>query len=301
MKKPIALLLISIMVLMLSAFSFAGNGNSMNDNNKSRVNAFILDEELFITLWLDAEIGDVLEEISVEIDGDGVWHDDIDPGYVFGSKVYKFPVIQVNEIPDEDFEITVFADFSTGYDQELTKKVDLEDLDEEDDDEEDEDDEEDMDDDMYPAAPAIANKLLKDAGIPNRVDGVNLIAAVSAAMTEDEEFGGFEKDDDEYAGEVEEFLIELLEDHFDESYTDLDDFADEMDTTIEKQEVKKINVEITDVDKKDKEDKEDKEVKVKDFEDDGDDDDDDDDEDDDDDDDEEEEEEDDDDDEEDEE
>jgi hypothetical protein len=231
----------------------------MNDNDKSKVNAFVLDNELFITVWLDAEIGDVLEEISVDIDGDEVWFDEIDPGYVFGSKVVKFPVIQVNEIPDEDFEITVFADFSKGEDQEFTPKVDLEDLDEE----EDEDDEEDMDEDMYPAAPAIANKLLKNAGIPNRVDGVNLIAAVSAAMAEDEAMNGIEKDDEDYADEVEEFLFEKLNDILDKNEIgeldfdddELSDFAEllaDINKTVGKPETQKIKVEITEVKNNDK-------------------------------------------------
>jgi hypothetical protein len=271
MKRPIALLLISIMVLMLSAFSFAGNGNPMNDKDKSRVNAFVLDDELFITVWLDAEVGDVLEEISVEINGYGEWYEDFGTGYVFGSKVVKFPVIQIDDIPEEDFEITVFANFSTGDDQELTKKVDLEDLDEEDDDDED-DDEEDMDDDMYPAAPAVANKLLKDNNIPNRVNGVNLIAAVAA------EFADADKTEEDFAEDVEAFLIDQLNDVLDEDIdelSDLDDYFDKKDKDLVASESNKIKVEIGEPDKKDKEDKEDNDVKGKGVDKDGDDDDDD--------------------------
>lgn len=234
MKKPISLLLISIMVLMLSAFSFAGNGNPMNDKDKSSVNAFILDDELFITVWLDAEIGDVLEEISVEInDDDDVmadWSDDFEVSHEFGSKVFKYTFEAVDYTPADEFEIKVVARFDEKDDLVLTKKIDLEDLDEEDDDEEDEDDEEDMDDDMYPAAPAVANKLLKEAGIPNRVGEKNLIALVAAMMDEDESFDSVEKDDvDEYKDAVEDFLIDQLKLMFEDENSDqLLDYVDDI-------------------------------------------------------------------------
>lgn len=236
MKKPIALLLISIMVLMLSAFSFAGNGNSMNDKDKSSVNAFVLDDKLFITVWLDAEIGDELDELFVEVvEGEDVVktsndYDDFEEVEKFGTIMYMYTFDAIEYTPLDDFEVKVFVSLDDESELLLTKKVDLEDLDEDDDDEEDEDDEEDMDDDMYPAAPAVANKLLKEAGIPNRVGEKNLIALVAAMMDEDESFDGVEKDDvDEYKDAVEDFLIDQLKLMFeDENGDQLLDFVDDI-------------------------------------------------------------------------
>jgi hypothetical protein len=142
--------------------------------------------------------------------------------------MYTFDAIEYT--PLDDFEVKVFVSLDDESELLLTKKVDLEDLDEEDDDEEDEDDEEDMDDDMYPAAPAVANKLLKEAGIPNRVGEKNLIALVAAMMDEDESFDSVEKDDvDEYKDAVEDFLIGQLKLMFeDENGGELSDFLDEI-------------------------------------------------------------------------
>lgn len=258
MKKPVALLMISMMILTLTAFSFADNGNSMKDKDRSKVDAFILDDDLFITVWLDAELGEQLEKLSVEVfeDGDVLEesdkYDESEAVKKFNTIMYKYTFEAIEYTPMDDFEVIAYVELEGDEsDFVLTKKVDLEDLDEDDDDE---DDEEDMDDDMYPAAPAIANKLLKDAGIPNRVDGVNLIAAVAT------EFSDADKADAHFAEEVEDFLIDLLEAHFDDEFTDLDDFAAEfskMDITVEKPKVNNIKVEVNDVDNNDDDDDDD--------------------------------------------
>jgi len=269
MKRPIALLLISIMVLMLSAFSFAGNGNPTNDKDKSQVNAFILDDELFITVWLDKEIGDELDELLVEVvEGEDVIEtsSDYDSEEVekFGTIMYMYTFDAIEYTPLDDFEVKVFISLDDDADSELllTKKVDLEDLDEEDDDdEEDEDDEEDMDDDMYPAAPAVANKLLKEAGIPNRVEGVNLIALVAGEMNEEAPFGLDEIEDlEDLEAAVEGFLVNQLNDLLEKTHNDLADFTKHfvgMEKTVGKPVVEKINPQQLDEDEDDDNDEED--------------------------------------------
>ncbi|MZQ99771.1 MAG: hypothetical protein GT601_19060 [Acidaminobacter sp.] len=280
MRKSIALLLISMMVLTLTAFSFADNGNPMKDKNQSGVNAFVLDDDLFITVWLDAEVGDILKEISVEINDDddviAEWFDDFEVSHEFGSKVFKYTFEAVDYTPADEFEITVFADFSDGEDQVLTKKVDLEDLDKEDNDEDDEDDEEDLDEDMDPAAPAVANRLLKEADIPNRVEGVNLIALVAGEMNEEEPFGLDEIEDlEDLEVAVEGFLVDQLNDMLGKTHNDLADFTDhftDTEKTVGKPVVEKMKPQQLDND--DDEDDEDDDDEDDDDEDDDDDDDD---------------------------
>lgn len=259
MKKPIALMLISVMVLMLSAFSFAGNGNSFKNNDlESKISADVIDEFLFITVWLDKEIGDELDELLVKVVEDEVVvktsddYDDFEEVEKFGTIMYMYTFDAIEYTPLDDFEVKVFVTLDDESELVLTKKVDLEDLDEEDDDdEEDEDDEEDMDYDMYPAAPAIANKLLKDNNIPNRVNGVNLIAAVA------EEFADADKTAPDFADDVEDFLIDQLDEALDdldddiEDLSDLDEYFEKTDKEMVTSEVNKIKVKITDVDNND--------------------------------------------------
>ncbi|SCZ81352.1 hypothetical protein [Acidaminobacter hydrogenoformans] len=272
MKRPIALLLISIMVLMLSAFSFAGNGNPKKDEaSEPKISAYVLDDLLFITVWLDAELGEDLEGLTAEI----FEEDKEDPEEKTSefemtsgsaSKGYKYIFEGIEYTPVDEFEIRVTAEFDDAEDLILTKSMELKDIDV--------DNENMMDDDLYPAAPAIANKLLKEYGIPNRVGTVNLIAAVSAAMTENEEFADLEKDDEDYAEEVEEFLVDELNEIFDTGYDDLSDFDDEIADLQKpnmKSEENKMNVKLSDL-----EDDGDDEDDDKDDEDDDDDDDDDD-------------------------
>ncbi|UTR11524.1 hypothetical protein MM300_04110 [Evansella sp. LMS18] len=63
----------------------------------------------------------------------------------------------------------------------------------------------------YPAAPAVANKLLKDAGIGNMLgkgkNGINLISSVAHEMGPGTDFHGVEKSDTEaYEAAVKAFL-----------------------------------------------------------------------------------------------
>lgn len=51
------------------------------------------------------------------------------------------------------------------------------------------------DGDDYPAAPAVAHKLLKQAGVKNKYDGGNYIADVTAEMRLDGTFRGVKKSD----------------------------------------------------------------------------------------------------------
>lgn len=258
MKRPIALLMISIMVLMLSAFSFAGNDNPKKDEaSEPKISAYVLDELLFITVWLDEELGEDLEGLTAEIfeedeDDPEAETSEFEMTSGFGSKGYKYIFEGIEYTPVDEFEIRVTAEFDDAEDQIFTKSMELEDIDV--------DNENMMDDDLYPAAPAIANKLLKEYGIPNRVGTVNLIAAVSAAMAEDEEFADLEKDDEDYAEEVEAFLVDKLNDIFDTEDDELSDFEDEI-ADLEKPNMKseenKINVKLSDLEDDDKDEDED--------------------------------------------
>lgn len=226
MKKPIALLLVSIMVLMLSAFSFAGNGNlMMTKEYEPKVDAFILGEELFITVWIDAELGDELDDLWAELYVDDELTNEFDDFTLVsktGSKVYKY-VSEGIEPPTEDFDILVNAEFNDSDDDfEIRKSFEFDDIEEDT-----EDSDEEMDDDMYPAAPAVANKLLKKAEIQNRVEGVNLIALVAAEMNEDEPFGLDEEvDQEDFEDAVKDFLILQLNKIF---FEEDDDYVDELE------------------------------------------------------------------------
>jgi len=263
MKKPIALMLISIMVLMLSAFSFADDGYSMKIMEpKKTIADSEMDEPFFITVWVKANIDDKLESLDVTIlDGEGNvdWSENVVVDHEFITDAHKFTFEAVDFTPMDKFEIFVVADFA---DDEIggvedSKMVTVK-TDKEKDKDKDKDDDVEMENDNYPAAPAIANKLLKEAGIPNRVGNINLIEAVSEAMNEDEEFEGIEKDDTGYADEVEEFLFEKLNEILDENGIGELDFDDDelsdfvelianISKTIEKTEVNKIDVEITEL------------------------------------------------------
>jgi len=229
MKKPIALMLISIMVLMLSAFSFADVDYSLEI--KAPDDEIVVEdweEPFFITVWVMADIGDELENLEVTIeDEDSDYDVTFDHAVVheFGSTVFKYTFEAPELTPMDKFEITVVAEFEDEDIIGVEDSKDVEVL------AEDDDDEEEMDDDMYPAAPAIANKLLKDAGIPNRVmndegEAVNLIALVAAEMHEEEPFDLEESDSlEELKDAIDDFLVDELNLLLGKSHDELSDFT----------------------------------------------------------------------------
>jgi len=82
-----------------------------------------------------------------------------------------------------------------------------------DDDDDDDDDDEDEAMDNYPAAPAVANKILKELGVSNRYMGSNLISEVAKKMGPNTEFNGVLKTDaDDYEDEIREFLEDRIDD-----------------------------------------------------------------------------------------
>lgn len=261
MKKPVALTLISIMVLMLSAFSFADDYSLEIVAPDDKVIVSDWDEPFLIKILVDASVGDELEKLVVTIDeedGDYEYTFNKKVKHVFGEDVFEYTFEAPELTPMKEFEITVVAKFDNDVeDLEASETVEVE-TEAEDEEEEDEA----KDEDMYPAAPAIANKMLREYGIPNRVNGVNLIAAVSEAMIEGEKFYGAEKDDEDYAENVEEFLVEKLNEALDEELgndeelddeidelSDLEGFFDRMDQDLVNHNVNKIKVDISDVEK----------------------------------------------------
>ncbi len=96
--------------------------------------------------------------------------------------------------------------YVTPADEDLDKEADLE----EDADEDDDADALSEDGDNCPAAPAVANKILKARGIKNHYAGGNYIADVAQEMGPNGEFQGVQKcDKEEYQEKIESFL----EDH----------------------------------------------------------------------------------------
>ena len=116
MKKPIALMLISIMVLMLSAFSFADDGYSVKIMEpKKTIADSEMDEPFFITVWVKANIDDKLESLDVTIlDGEGNvdWSDNVVVDHEFITDAHKFTFKAVDFTPMDKFEIFVVADFA---------------------------------------------------------------------------------------------------------------------------------------------------------------------------------------------
>jgi hypothetical protein len=257
MKKPIALLLISIMVLMLSAFSFADVDYSLEI--KAPDDEIVVedwDEPFFITVWVEANVGDKLENLVISFEDE-----ESDYEYTFNRKVkhvfdetvfeYSFEAPELT--PMDEFKITVVAEFE---DNDIEGVEDSKSVVVVEEDENGEDDE----DGMLPAATAIANMLLKEVGIPNRVEGVNLIAAVAAEMAKGDAF----EDDDMKAleGDVEDFLVDLLNDILDESKNDLDEFKEmnfDMMNPSAKPEVAKVKPQADDVDDDDNDEEEEEE------------------------------------------
>lgn len=66
--------------------------------------------------------------------------------------------------------------------------------------------------DNYPAAPAVANKILKEMGKPHRYRGTNLISEVSRTMGPGTDFNGVSKTDiKDYEDEIRDFLSDLID------------------------------------------------------------------------------------------
>lgn len=258
MKKPVALTLISIMVLMLSAFSFADDYSLEIVAPDDEVIVSDWDEPFLIKILVDASVGDELEKLVVTIDeedGDYEYTFDKKVKHVFGEEVFEYTFEAPELTPMEAFKITVVAEFDNDVEAlEASETFDV--TSEAEDDEKEEEAGQEEEQDMYPAAPSIANKLLRVYGIPNRVNGVNLIAAVSEAMINGEQFDDADKDDAEYAENVEEFLIGKLNDVLDEELddeidelSDLEGFFDPMDKELVNHDVNKIKMNISDVEK----------------------------------------------------
>jgi hypothetical protein len=179
-------------------------------------------DDTLIKGWIQADEGDVLEFLRIEIDGDGV------PQYItlidqpsefvmLSNDKFNFEA-EWNLSVEDEFVITVFAwinpdedgddDDVLKFEDEITVEV-IYDEDENGDD----DDDDDNVMDNYPAAPAVANKILKELGISNRYMGTNLISEVAKEMGPNTEFDGVLKTD---AVDYELAIRNYLEDRIDE-------------------------------------------------------------------------------------
>lgn len=198
------------------------------------------DDPILIKGWVKAlDEDDQLESVIVEIDGPDyegdeffeVFDEDDDDEWDFEDD-FEFEIddwIVDEDFDDETFTITLTAvinpvgnfdeDDYSYFDEDddviiLTNSVEVEilfDEDYDDDDEDDDDNDEVMDN--YPAAPAIANKLLKAEGYANRYKGTNLISAVSKKMGPNTDFNGVSKlDAVKYEQEIWNFLDDLIDD-----------------------------------------------------------------------------------------
>jgi len=145
-------------------------------------------DDTLIKGWIQADEGDVLEFLRIEIDGDGA------PQYItlvdqpseyvmLSNDKFNFEA-EWNLSVEDEFVITVFAWINPDedgddedvlkFEDEITVEVIFDD-----DENGDNDDNDDKVMDTYPAAPAVANKILKEMGISNRYMGTNLISEVS--------------------------------------------------------------------------------------------------------------------------
>lgn len=171
--------------------------------------------------WIQADEGDMLESLEIEIKDLNLnktkWiilidNDEADEFVMMSNE--KFIFEEKWDLTNEgDFRITLHATInpdeggadlhlSDSFEVEVTLDKDVED-----------DEEKDMDN--YPAAPAVANKILRELGISNRYMGTNLISEVSKKMGPNTEFNGVLKTDADVYDEIRDFLndrIEELED-----------------------------------------------------------------------------------------
>lgn len=183
-------------------------------------------KDVTIKGWIQADEGDMLESLRIEIvnldEDTNEWIDIIDDpdDYVMLSNE-KFEFEADWDLSEEgEFEINVLARIDVDennvdivLDDDVAVDV-IFDEDYDDDDEDDDDKDEAMDN--YPAAPAIANKLLKEMDMANRYRGTNLISEVAKFMGPNTDFDGESKlDAEEYEEAIKTFLedrIEELED-----------------------------------------------------------------------------------------
>lgn len=179
-------------------------------------------DDTLIKGWIQADEGDVLKFLRIEIDGDGA------PQYItlidqpseyvmLSNDKFNFEA-EWNLSVEDEFVITVFAwinpdedgddDDVLKFEDEITVEVIF---DENENGDNGDNDNKDMDN--YPAAPAVANKILKELGISNRYMGTNLISEVSKLMGPNTEFDGVLKKD---AVKYEEAIRDYLEDRIEE-------------------------------------------------------------------------------------
>lgn len=181
---------------------------------------------ILIKGWVMADDDrDVIEYVEVKIDGPGTVDDktilipnaddwDFDDGnFTFVVNNWKLDADNIND--EFTVELKAVIDLYGDPDDMImtdssTFKI-LSDV--KDDDDDDDDDDEDKVMDNYPAAPAVANKILKEMGISNRYRGTNLISEVSKLMGPNTEFDGVLKTD---AEDYEEAIRDYLEDRIDE-------------------------------------------------------------------------------------
>ncbi|WP_092593107.1 hypothetical protein [Acidaminobacter hydrogenoformans] len=180
-------------------------------------------KDVTIKGWIQADEGDMLESLRIEIehldgDADEVINiiDASDDSVMMSNEKFEFEADW--DLSEEgDFEITVFAriDVDEDVDDEVLRdEVTVEVIYDEDydDDEDEDDDDKDEAMDNHPAAPAIANKLLKDWGYANRYRGTNLISEVAKFMGPNTDFDGESKlDAEDYEDAIEAFLKDRID------------------------------------------------------------------------------------------
>lgn len=180
---------------------------------------------ILIKGWVMADDDrDEIDYVEVEIDGPGSADDktilipnaddwDFDDGnFTFVINTWKLDTDNIND----EFTVHLKAVIDLYGDPDdlivtdsSTFKILF--VDKDDDDDDDDDDGEDKVMDNYPAAPAVANKILKELGISNRYMGTNLISEVSKKMGPNTEFNGVLKTDaDNYEDEIRDFLNDRI-------------------------------------------------------------------------------------------
>lgn len=178
-------------------------------------------KDVTIKGWIQADEGDMLESLRIEIvnldEDTNEWIDIIDDPdeYVMLSNE-KFEFEADWDLSEEgEFEINVLARIDVDEDNDdivLDDDVTVDVIFDEDYDDDEDDDDKDEAMDNYPAAPAIANKLLKDWGYANRFMGTNLVSEVAKFMGPNTDFDGVSKmDAEDYEEAIEDFLKDRID------------------------------------------------------------------------------------------
>jgi hypothetical protein len=182
---------------------------------------------ILIKGWVMADDDrDEIDYVEVEIDGPGTADDktilipnaddwDFDDGnFTFVINTWKLDADNIND----EFTVhlkAVIDLYGDPDDMIMTDSSTFKILfvDKDDDDDDDDDDGEDKVMDNYPAAPAVANKILKEMGISNRYRGTNLISEIARLMGPNTEFDGVLKTDvDDYEQAIRDYLEDRIED-----------------------------------------------------------------------------------------